>query len=109
MDYREVDGRVEATGLAEQAYLWTRNAQVLVDEAISAVKQHRWPRVQVAVPERPGVKGGLQQPWWGVGVMGTRDVNCEVWHCLDVPGNGLGGASRPHRRVVYRIGRAPCG
>ena len=90
MDYREVDGRVEATGLAEQSYLWTRNNQLLVDEAIEAVKEHGWSRVQVAVPERPGVNGGLQQLWWGVGVIGTRDYNCEVWHCLDVPGYGLG-------------------
>jgi hypothetical protein len=90
MDYREVDGRVEATGLAEQSYLWTRNNQFLVDEAIEAVQEHGWPRVQVAVPERLGVNGGPQQVWWGVGVIGTRDYNCEVWHCLDVPGYGLG-------------------
>ncbi len=90
MDYREVDGRVEATGLAEQSYLWTRNNQLLVDEAIEAVKEHGWSRVHVSVPERPGVNGGLQQLWWGVGVIGTRDFKCEVWHCLDVPGYGLG-------------------
>jgi hypothetical protein len=90
MDYREKDGRVEATGLAEQSYLWTRNNQLLVDEAIRAVKEHGWSRVQVAVPERPGINGGLQQLWWGVGVIGTREYNCEVWHCLDVPGYGLG-------------------
>jgi len=90
MDYREVEGRVEATGLAEQSYLWTRNNQLLVDEAIEAVKEHGWSRVHVSVPERPGVNGGLQQLWWGVGVIGTRDFKCEVWHCLDVPGYGLG-------------------
>jgi hypothetical protein len=61
-----------------------------VDEAIEAVQEHGWPRVQVAVPERLGVNGGPQQVWWGVGVIGTRDYNCEVWHCLDVPGYGLG-------------------
>jgi hypothetical protein len=90
MDYREVDGRVEATGLAEQSYLWVRNNQLLVNEGIRAVKEHGWPRVQVVVPERPGVNGGLQQLWWGVGVMGNRDFRCEIWHCLDVPGFGLG-------------------
>jgi len=105
MDYREVDGRVEATGLAEQSYLWTRSNQVLVDRAIEAVKVHRWPRVQVAVPERPGINGGLQQVWWGVGVMGTRDFNCEVWHCLDVPGYGLGSFLGHYWSTAARIDR----
>jgi hypothetical protein len=93
MDYREVDGRVEATGLAEQSYLWTRDNDVLIAEAIRAVKEHGWPRVQVAVPERPGINGGIQQVWWGVGAVGMRATGygCEVWHCLDLPGYGLGG------------------
>ena len=93
MDYREVDGRIEATGLTEQSYLWTRNNQLLIDEAIKAVKKHGWSRVQVSVPERPGINGSLQQVWWGVGTLGLRDsgYGCDIWHCLDVPGYGLGG------------------
>ncbi len=94
MDYREVDGRVEPVGLAEQSYLWTRDNQVLIDEAIAAAKQHGWERVQVAVPERPGIHGGIQQLWWGVGVVALgsdSQYSCDVWHCLDVPGYGLGG------------------
>lgn len=93
MDYREVDGRVEPTGLAEQSYLWTRNNQRLVNAAIKAVEEHGWSRAQVAVPERPGIHGGLQQVWWGVGAMGLgeTDYGCEIWHCLDLPGYGLGG------------------
>jgi hypothetical protein len=99
MDFREVDGRVEAVGLPEQSYLWTRNNPILIDAAIVAVKKHGWTRVQVAVPERPGIKGGIQQVWWGVGALGTRGGpvdeeplrRCAVWHCLDVPGFGLGG------------------
>ncbi len=100
MDYREVDNRVEATGLAEQSYLWSRDNDYLIDEAITAAKVYGWSRVHVAVPERPGINGGLQQVWWGVGVIGLSrskkiadylQYDCEVWHCLDIPGYGLGG------------------
>ena len=100
MDYREVDGRVEPVGLAEQSYLWTRNNQILIDAAIEAVQKYGWERAQVAVPERPGRNGGIQQVWWGVGAITTRGTDpngkpmpsrCEVWHCLDLPAYGLGG------------------
>ena len=94
MDYREVDGIVEPTGYAEQSYLWSRNNPLLIDAAIAAVKKYGWSRAMVSVPERPGINGGLQQVWWGVGVVGLADTgyyNCYVWHCIDVPGFGLGG------------------
>jgi hypothetical protein len=87
MDYREVDGKVEAVGLAEQSYLWSRNNPLLVDAAVDAAKRYGWERVQVAVPERPGINGGLQQVWWGVGSYGFLNRCCGV----DVPGFGLGG------------------
>ena len=92
MDYLEVDGQVEATGLAEQSYLWARNNPLLIEQAIVAAKKYQVPRVHVAVPERPGIHGGLQQVWWGVGAMGYRasPYGCKVWHCLDVPGYGFG-------------------
>ena len=66
MDYREVDGRVEPTGYAEQSYLWTRNNDVLVDAAIAAVNKYGWSRAQMSVPERPGKRGRLQQVWWAL-------------------------------------------
>ena len=94
MDYREVDGRVEPTGYAEQSYLWTRNNDILIEAAKQAVNRYGWSRAQVSVPERAGSRGGLQQVWWGVGALGLADTgyyNCDVWHCLDVPGFGLGG------------------
>lgn len=94
MDYREVEGRVEPTGYAEQSYLWTRNNDVLIDAAVSAVQKYGWSRAQVAVPERPGKRGQLQQVWWGVGVIAMADsgyYDCDTWHCLDVPAFGLGG------------------
>ena len=99
MDYREIDGVVEPTGLAEQSYLWSRNNPLLIQSAIDAVRNYDWTRAQVAVPEQPGIRGGIQQVWWGVGALGTRNTGtdavplrrCNVWHCLDVPGFGLGG------------------
>ena len=94
MDYREVDGRVEPTGYAEQSYLWTRNNDILIEAAKQAVDRYGWSRAQVSVPERAGSRGGLQQVWWGVGALGLADTgyyNCDVWHCLDIPGFGLGG------------------
>jgi len=94
MDYREVDGRVEPTGYAEQSYLWTRNNDMLIEAAKQAVDRYGWSRAQVSVPERAGSRGGLQQVWWGVGALGQADTgyyNCEVWHCLDLPGFGQGG------------------
>ena len=94
MDYREIDGRVEPTGYAEQSYLWTRNNETLIAAAKEAVTKYGWSRAQVSVPERRGKRGGLQQVWWGVGAMGLADTgyyDCDVWHCLDVPGFGLGG------------------
>jgi hypothetical protein len=91
MDYREVDGKVEPVGLAEQSYLWSRNNPVLIDAAIAAAKRHGWERVQVVAPERPGINGDIQQVWWGVGVVMLADRGCDVWHCLDLPGFGLGG------------------
>ena len=45
------------------------------------------PRLQVTVPERPGIHGGIQQVWWGVGARALRGCR----HCLDLPGFGLGG------------------
>ena len=94
MDYREVDGKVEPTGYAEQSYLWTRNNEILIEAAKQAVDRYGWSRAQVSVPERAGSRGGLQQVWWGVGALGLADTgyyNCDVWHCLDIPGFGLGG------------------
>jgi len=90
MEYAERGEEVVATGLAEQSQLWTRNNQRLIDEAIKAVKQHGWPRVQVQVPERPGVHGRGQAYWWGMGSMaqGDRGRGRRGW---DIPAYGMGG------------------
>ena len=108
MDYREIDGKVEPTGFTEQSYLWTRNNETLISAAIKAVASHGWSRAQVAVPERLGRNGGLQQVWWGVGALGLADTgyyDCDVWHCLDVPGFGLGGFLGQYWSSAARIDR----
>jgi hypothetical protein len=35
--------------------------------AVKAVKDHRWPRVMVQCVERPGIHGGCQGVWYGMG------------------------------------------
>lgn len=87
MDYREVDGKVEPVGLAEQSYLWSRNNPLLIEAAVAAAKRYDWERVQVVAPERPGINGDFQQVWWGVGSIAL--AGCE--RCLDLPAYGLGG------------------
>ena len=92
MDYREVDGRVEPTGLPEQSYLWVRNNQLLIDMAIQAAKIYEVCRLQVVAPERPGVHGGIQQWWWGVGVQGLSEHHLDTGQpFLNVPGYGMAG------------------
>ena len=92
MDYREVDGHVEATGLPEQSYLWVRHNQMLIDMAIHAAKTHDVRRLQVVAPERPGVNGGIQQWWWGVGVQGLSEHHLDTGQpFLNIPGYGMAG------------------
>jgi hypothetical protein len=92
MDYREVDGKIEPVGLPEQSYLWVRNNQRLIDRAIEAVKAHDLRRVQVVAPERPGIHGGIQQWWWGVGVLGLAEHHLDTGQpYLDVPAYGMAG------------------
>ena len=59
------------------------------------------------MPERPGIHGGMQQVWWGVGALGLGDTGygCDVWHCLDVPGFGLGGFLGHYWTIYARIDR----
>ena len=92
MDYREVDGRIEAVGLPEQSYLWVRDNQHLIDMAIQAVKAQDLRRTQVVAPERPGINGGIQQWWWGVGVLGLSEHHLDTGQpYLDIPGYGMAG------------------
>ena len=92
MDYCEVDGRLEAVGLPEQSLLWVRNNQKLIDVAIQAVNTHNVHRIQVVAPERPGVNGGIQQWWWGVGVLCLSEHHLDTGQpLLNIPGYGTAG------------------
>jgi len=67
IEYRERDGRYEPTGKVEGCFLWTRNHPQLIEAAVKAAKDHRWPRVMVQCVERPGIHGGTQGVWYGMG------------------------------------------
>jgi hypothetical protein len=40
---------------------------MLIDKAIKAVKDNNWSRVMVQSVERPGIHGGPQGVWYGLG------------------------------------------
>jgi hypothetical protein len=67
IEFREVDNVYEPTGKVEPSFLWTRNNQTLINMAVRAVKDHKWPRVLVQCVERPGIHGGPQGVWYGMG------------------------------------------
>ncbi len=67
IEYREKGNTYEPTGKLEPAFLWTRNSQILIDKAVKAVQENKWPRVMVQCVERPGKHGGTQGIWYGMG------------------------------------------
>jgi hypothetical protein len=69
----ELDGQpYHRTNLPEVSTVWTTNNQKLVDLAEKAIKDNKLQRVQVQVPGRPGVHGGTQGPWYGLGGIARR-------------------------------------
>jgi hypothetical protein len=72
IEYHEVDGVFEPTGLVEPSFLWTQNNQKLIDMAIKAVKDNQWPRVQVQCVDRPGIHGESQGIWYGMGKIARK-------------------------------------
>jgi len=94
MEFKEVGEKILPTGVAEHSILWTRNQPILIDAAIDAVKRFGPARVQVSVPERPGIHGDQQEPWWGVGAFGQGALaSIDYWGepGWNLPGFGLGG------------------
>ena len=67
IEFREIGNTYEPTGRVEPSFLWTRNNPMLIDMAIQAVREHKWPRVMVQCVERPGIHGGTQGVWYGMG------------------------------------------
>ena len=67
IEFREVGSTYEPTGKLEPSFLWTRNNQMLIDNAVKAVQENKWQRVMVQCVERPGKHGGTQGIWYGLG------------------------------------------
>jgi hypothetical protein len=60
------------TSVPELSTVWVTRNQRLVDWAIRAVQENRLRRVQVQCPGRPGIHGGEQGPWYGLGNITNR-------------------------------------
>lgn len=91
----EGDGKpYHTTDLAELSTVWITNNQRLVDIAIEAVKDNDLARVQVQCPGRPGVHGGEQGPWYGLGGIARR---------LGIPGSSTMGSMTAYWSTRARI------
>ena len=95
IEFREVENTYEPTGNVEPAFLWTRNNQILIDKAVKAVKDNQWPRVMVQCVERPGIHGGTQGIWYGMGKVALD------W---DLPAYGTMGTQGAYWATTARIG-----
>jgi len=67
IEYKEEGNAFLPTGKVEPSFLWTRNNPLLIKMAIKAVKDNKWPRVMVQCVEKPGIHGGPQGVWYGMG------------------------------------------
>jgi hypothetical protein len=73
MQPAEGDGEpFHLTDSADLSTVWVTQNQLLVDWAIRAVKDNGLRRVQVQCPGRPGIHGGEQGPWYGLGNIANR-------------------------------------
>jgi hypothetical protein len=85
IEFKEVDSKYEPTGKVEFTFLWTRNKQTYIDMAAKAIKDHKWPRVMVQCVERPGIHGGTQGFWGGVGDI-ALDWNLPAFSMMGMQG-----------------------
>jgi hypothetical protein len=67
LEYGETGDDFHLTGRPEPAFIYTTPQQSLVEGAIRAVEQRQWPRAFVHSPARPGIRGGEQGHWYGLG------------------------------------------
>ena len=77
---------------AKLSTVWVTNKQQLVDWAIEAVEDNGLERVQC--PGRPGIHGGEQVPWYGLGNMARR---------LGVPGSSTMGTMSAYWSSKARV------
>ncbi|MCH8333002.1 hypothetical protein IIC65_03635 [Candidatus Sumerlaeota bacterium] len=95
MQVAERDGEpYHTTDKAELSTVWITNNQRLVDMAIKAVKDNNLQRVQVQCPGRPGIHGGQQGPWYGLGGIARR---------IGVPGSSTMGSMTAYWSSKARI------
>jgi hypothetical protein len=67
LEYGENGDNFEPTGRPEPSFIYVTPQQVLIDGATHAVEQRSWPRAFVHSPARPGIHGGAQGHWYGLG------------------------------------------
>ncbi len=95
IEYLDEPGKpFRPSGLAELSTVWITNNQRLVDLAVKSVKDNGLRRVQVQCPGRPGVHGGEQGPWYGLGGIARR---------LNVPGSSTMGSMTAYWSTKARI------
>lgn len=85
MEYCETDQKYGPTGKPEIAFLWTRNDPRLIKMAVQAVQESDWPRVMVQCVEKPGLKGGPQGVWYGMGAI-AREWNLPAFATMGAQG-----------------------
>jgi hypothetical protein len=95
MEHLDEPGKpLHPSGLVELSTVWISNNSRLVDLAIKCVKQNGLKRVQVQCPGRPGIHGGAQGPWYGLGGIARR---------LRVPGASTMGSMTAYWSTKARI------
>ncbi|MGD9722886.1 MAG: hypothetical protein AB7O59_22240 [Pirellulales bacterium] len=95
MEYTaEPDKPFHSTGQPELSTVWITKNQQLVDLAIKAVKDNQLRRVQVQCPGQPGIHGGEQGPWFGLGRIAER---------LQVPGAATMGSMTAYWSTKARM------
>lgn len=72
IEYRELGGVFEPTGLVDPSRLYVTNNQTLVDLAIKAVKDNNFRGASVSNVDRPGIEGKPQGRWYGLGAIARR-------------------------------------
>jgi len=94
IEYKEEGDVFAPTGNVEVSFLWARNNPLLINLAIKAVKENRWPRCMVQCVEKPGVHSGTQGIWYGMGKIALD------WN---IPGFGMMGSQGAYWATTGRI------
>jgi hypothetical protein len=96
IEYKEEGDVFAPTGMVEPSFLWAQNNPLLIDMAIKAVKDHQWPRCMVQCVEKPGIHGGTQGVWYGMGKIALD------WN---IPGFGMMGSQGAYWATTGRINK----